>query len=116
MLRVTPVSTGFPVDPYVTERSLQVPKWVYGSQAEMVVLPSIPGPQEKTYSPPTRGSTRDSGANHFTICSGSVMARKTSSGVALMSMIVSCDRLIFTPDLRILCSILLTSTPDTTPR
>src|SRR5271156_2646757 len=71
----------------------------------MVVGAPIP-PQAKKYSPPTRGSTRASSENHFTICSGSVMARKTSSGVAFMSMTVSWDLLIFTPDLRIRWRIL----------
>ena len=81
----------------VGDRSLGIApaKCVYGSQAEMIEPPpSITGSQEMKYSPPTRWSTRAMGANHFTICSGSVMARKTSSGVAFMSMIVSCDLLI----------------------
>src|SRR5271170_6675957 len=59
----------------------------------MVVVAPIP-PQAKKYSPPTRGSTRASSQNHFTICPGSVMARKTSSGVAFISMMVSWDLLI----------------------
>src|SRR5271156_5229740 len=61
----------------------------------MVDVLSIPGAQTLTYSPPTRGSTRAPGTNHFTICSGSVRARKTSSGVAFRSMMVSWDLLIF---------------------
>src|SRR5439155_3981190 len=52
----------------------------FGSATSTLARRSAPSPQRKTPSPPSRGSSSTSLANHSSSCSGSVKASQTSSG------------------------------------